>query len=237
MQARGVTTISYYQVDNPLIQLGDPLFLGLHDLARAEMSAKVVRKLDPMEKVGVLARVDGHVGIVEYTEIDDENRHRKDASGELVYWAGSIAIHAIDVAFARRIAADAEQYLPYHASAKKIPHVDAEGRAVAPREPNGNKLERFLFDALPAAERVALVEVARDEEYAPLKNASGGDSPQTAREALDAVARRWLAIGAIEVPADQWVEIDHARIDCEDDVRAGVRRAQDAGLVLASRTK
>jgi UDP-N-acetylglucosamine/UDP-N-acetylgalactosamine diphosphorylase len=237
MQARGVTTISYYQVDNPLIQLADPLFLGLHDLARAEMSAKVVRKLDPMEKVGVLARVDGHVGIVEYTEIDDENRHRKDASGELVYWAGSIAIHAIDVAFARRIAADAEQYLPYHASAKKIPHVDVEGRAVAPREPNGNKLERFLFDALPAAERVALVEVARDEEYAPLKNASGGDSPQTAREALDAVARRWLAIGAIEVPADQWVEIDHARIDCEDDVRAGVRRAQDAGLVLASRTK
>jgi hypothetical protein len=70
-----------------------------------------------------------------------------------------------------------------------------------------------------------------------VKNASGGDSPQTAREAIDAIARRWLAIASIEVPNDQWAEIDHARVDCEDDVRAGVRRAQDAGLVLASRTK
>jgi UDP-N-acetylglucosamine/UDP-N-acetylgalactosamine diphosphorylase len=237
MSARGITTISYYQVDNPLIQLADPVFLGLHDRAGAEMSAKVVRKLDPLEKVGVLACVDGQIGIVEYTEIDDEHRYQKDASGELVYWAGSIAIHALDVAFARRVAADAERYLPYHASAKKIPFVDADGRAVKPAEPNGHKLERFLFDALPAAQHVALVEVAREDEYAPVKNAAGGDSPQTAREALDALARRWLAVGAIEVPADQWVEIDHAQVDGEEDVRAGVRRAQDAGLILASRTK
>jgi len=237
MSTRGITTISYYQVDNPLIQLADPVFLGLHDLGGAEMSAKVVRKLDPLEKVGVLARVDGQIGIVEYTEIDDEHRYQKDTSGELVYWAGSIAIHALDVAFARRIAADAERYLPYHASAKKIPFVDADGRAVKPAEPNGHKLERFLFDALPAAQRVALVEVAREDEYAPVKNAEGGDSPQTARQALDALARRWLAVGAIEVPADQWVEVDHARVDGEEDMRAGVRRAQDAGLLLASRTK
>jgi UDP-N-acetylglucosamine/UDP-N-acetylgalactosamine diphosphorylase len=108
---------------------------------------------------------------------------------------------------------------------------------VKPAEPNGHKLERFLFDALPAARSVALVEVARDDEYAPVKNAEGNDSPQTAREALDAVARRWLDAGGIEVPADQWVEVDHSRIDGEEDVRAGVRRAQDAGLVLAARTK
>ncbi len=81
MSARGITTISYYQVDNPLIQLADPVFLGFHDEAGAEMSAKVVRKLDPLEKVGVLARVDGRVGIVEYTEIDDEHRYQKDADG------------------------------------------------------------------------------------------------------------------------------------------------------------
>ena len=237
MSARGITTISYYQVDNPLIQLADPVFLGLHDRAGAEMSAKVVRKLDPLEKVGVLAHVDGRIGIVEYTEIDDAHRYQKDASGELVYWAGSIAIHAIDVAFARRIAAEAERYLPYHASAKKIPFVDDAGNVVKPAEPNGHKLERFLFDALPAAQQVALVEVARADEYAPVKNAEGGDSPQTARSALDALVRRWLAVGAIEAPMDQWVEVDHARVDGEDDVRAGVRRAQDAGLVLAARTK
>ncbi len=84
---------------------------------------------------------------------------------------------------------------------------------------------------------MSLLEVARDGEYAPVKNAEGSDSPQTAREALDAVVRRWLAAGGVEVPADQWVEVDHARVDGEEDVRAGVRRAQDAGLVLAARTK
>lgn len=236
LERRGVTTISYYQVDNPLIQLADPVFLGLHDEAGAEMSAKVVCKIDPMEKVGVLARVDGKVGVVEYTEIDDAHRFAKDESGDLLYWAGSIAIHALETGFARRIAADAERHLPYHASAKKIPCVDAAGAPLKPNEPNGHKLERFLFDALPAAQRVTLVEVAREDEYAPLKNAQGGDSPATARAALDAVVRRWLAIGGIEVPEDQWVEVDHAKVDCEEDVRAHVRRAEDAGLVLAPRT-
>jgi len=236
LERRGVTTISYYQVDNPLIQLADPVFLGLHDDAGAEMSAKVVRKIDPMEKVGVLALVDGKVGVVEYTEIDDAHRFAKDDGGDLVYWAGSVAIHALEVGFARRIAADAERHLPYHASAKKIPFVDAAGNAVKPNEPNGHKLERFLFDALPAAQRVALVEVAREDEYAPLKNAQGGDSPATARAAIDAVVRRWLAAGGVEVPEDQWVEVDHAKVDCAEDVRAHVRRAEDAGLVLAPRT-
>ena len=236
LERRGVTTISYYQVDNPLIQLADPVFLGLHAQSGAEMSAKVVRKVDPMEKVGVLACVDGHVGVVEYTEIDDVHRFATDAAGELVYWAGSVAIHALDVAFARRIAADAERHLPFHASAKKIPFVGAAGATVKPTEPNGHKLERFLFDALPVARHVALLEVAREDEYAPLKNAEGTDSAATARVALDAVARRWLAIADIATPADRWVEIDHAKVDCAEDVRAHVRRAEDAGLVLAPRT-
>jgi UDP-N-acetylglucosamine/UDP-N-acetylgalactosamine diphosphorylase len=235
LERRGITTISYYQVDNPMIQLADPVFLGLHALTAADMSAKVVSKVDPMEKVGVLARVDGRVGVVEYTEIDDAHRFAKDERGDLLYWAGSIAIHALEVAFAHRVAKDAEHYLPYHASAKKIPYVDANGVAVKPAEPNGHKLERFLFDALPAAERVALVEVAREEEYAPLKNAEGGDSPATARAALDAIARRWLDAAGIATPADQWVEVDHARLDSIDDARAGIRRAADAGLALAPR--
>ncbi len=217
---RGITTISYYQVDNPLVPLADPVFLGLHALEGAEMSAKVVRKADPMEKVGVVARVDGRIGVVEYTEIDDEHRHLRDGTGALVYWAGSIAIHALDVSFARRVAADAEHLLPYHASAKKIPFVDPAGHRVRPAEPNGYKLERFLFDALPAASRVAILEIERVDEYAPVKNAEGGDSPETSRSALDALARRWLAAAGIEVPRDAWVELDHARIDGEDDLRA-----------------
>jgi UDP-N-acetylglucosamine/UDP-N-acetylgalactosamine diphosphorylase len=236
MERRGIRTLSYYQVDNPLIRLADPVFLGLHDLEQAEMSAKVVRKIDPMEKVGVVARVDGRIGVVEYTEIDDYHRNLRDADGELVYWAGSIAIHAIEVSFARRVAADAERMLPYHPSAKKIPCIDAEGRPVRPRSPNGYKLERFLFDALPAAKRVAVLEVERSEEYAPVKNAEGTDSPETSRRALDALARRWLAAANVEVPPDVWVELDHARIDGEDDAReSGVRSASDAMIRTAAR--
>jgi UDP-N-acetylglucosamine/UDP-N-acetylgalactosamine diphosphorylase len=233
---RGITTLSYYQVDNPLVPLVDPVFLGLHALTGAEMSAKVVRKIDPMEKVGVVARVDGRIGVVEYTEIDDPHRHLRDAANELVYWAGSIAVHALEVAFAGRVAADAERLLPYHASAKKIPFVDETGRRVEPREPNGHKLERFLFDALPAAERVALLEVDRREEYAPVKNSEGADSPATARAALDAQARRWLAGAGVTAPDDVWIELDHAWIDGEDDVRAlGVRSLPHEAIRLGPR--
>lgn len=237
MQRRGITTLSYYQVDNPLIRLLDPVFVGVHAAAAAEMSAKVVRKIDPMEKVGVLARIDGRIGIVEYTEIDDAHRFARDASGELVYWAGSIAIHLLEVDFVRRIAADAERHLPYHASAKKIPCTDASGAPLRPTEPNGHKLERFLFDALPFAARVSLLEVARDDEYAPVKNADGDDSPATARRALDRAARCWLAAAGISVPQDAWIEVDHARIDGDDDARAGIARAEDAGVVTAPRTQ
>ena len=236
LERRGITAIAYYQVDNPLVPLVDPVFLGFHALEDAQMSAKVVRKIDPMEKVGVVARIDGRIGVVEYTEIDDEHRNLRDASGELVYWAGSIAIHVLDVGFARQVAARAEQLLPYHASAKKIPFLDAQGRRVEPKEPNGYKLERFLFDALPAAERVAILEIEREDEYAPVKNAEGNDSPETARRALDALARRWLASANVAVPDDVWVELDHARIDCEDDVRAlGVHGLPHEAIRLAPR--
>jgi UDP-N-acetylglucosamine/UDP-N-acetylgalactosamine diphosphorylase len=233
---RGITTISYYQVDNPLVPIADPTFLGLHALEGAEMSAKVVRKLDPMERVGVLARVDGRIGVVEYTEIDDEHRHLRDTGGELVYWAGSIAVHTLDVGFAARVAADAEHLLPYHASAKKIPFVAADGTPVRPSEPNGHKLERFLFDALPAARRVAILEVERCEEYAPVKNAEGGDSPETSRRALDALARRWLGAASLSAPDDVWVELDQSRIDGEHDARAlGVRSLPHEAIRLAPR--
>jgi UDP-N-acetylglucosamine pyrophosphorylase len=107
---------------------------------------------------------------------------------------------------------------------------------VRPSEPNGHKLERFLFDALPSAARVSLLEVARDEEYAPVKNAEGDDSPATARRALDRVVRSWLALADIPAPQDAWIEVDHARLDGDDDARAGITR-EDVGVVSAPRTQ
>jgi UDP-N-acetylglucosamine/UDP-N-acetylgalactosamine diphosphorylase len=229
MERRGISTLFYHQVDNPLVRMADPVFLGFHARSAAEVSCKVVRKSDPEEKVGIVARVDGVPGVVEYTELDDERRHARDARGELVYWAGNVAIHVFETAFVRRLALEAGRWLPLHASLKKIPCVDAQGRPREPGEPNGRKLERFVFDALPAAKSVCVVEAERSAEFSPVKNASGADSPESARRDLVAQYAAWLAAGGLEVPRGACIEIDHSRIDGPDDARALGR----AGLTAA----
>jgi UDP-N-acetylglucosamine/UDP-N-acetylgalactosamine diphosphorylase len=234
MERRGVDTVFYYQVDNPLIRIADPGYLGFHFEAEAEMSCKVVRKRDPMEKVGVVARVDGKIGVVEYTEIDDEHRFETDEDGELVFWAGSVAIHIFSTAFIRRVAESADELLPYHASEKLISTIDDDGRLVTPTQPNGRKLERFVFDALGAARSVCLVEGDRHLDYSPIKNAQGADSATTARRDLIAVYRSWLDAAGIEMPKDgAAIEIDHSRIDGPDEARAlGIQRCAEAGDVI-----
>jgi len=221
MQRRGIDTLFYYQVDNPLVQICDPVYLGFHLGSGAEMSCKVIRKLDPMEKVGVLARANAETLVIEYTELTDECRHARDARGELRFWAGNLALHAFSLPFLRRVAGSADRWLRFHASVKKLPMVDGQGRPVAPREPNGRKLERFVFDALPAAHAVCVVETSRELEYAPVKNADGPDSPATVRRALTMRYRQWLAAAGIESPSPGTrIEIDHSRVDGEEDARA-----------------
>jgi UDP-N-acetylglucosamine/UDP-N-acetylgalactosamine diphosphorylase len=220
MERRGITTIFYYQVDNPLIAIGDPVFLGFHNGAGAEVSCKSLRKREPGEKMGVFARSDGRMCVVEYTEITPEHRDARDANGGLVYDAGNLAVHAFEVEFVRRVAAEAERWLPWHASAKKIPTIDATGAPVEPGEPNGLKLERFVFDALRAAETVCVVETGRDE-YEPVKNASGAESPQSSRRALTQRYRRWIEDAGLRAPGPaHQIEIDESRIAGADDLRA-----------------
>jgi UDP-N-acetylglucosamine/UDP-N-acetylgalactosamine diphosphorylase len=230
MADRGIDTLFYYQVDNPLVRIADPAFLGFHALAGAEAACKVVRKRDPAEKVGVVARIDGRIGILEYTEIDEALRGARAPDGELLFWAGSIAIHAFGREFLRRVARNADALLPYHASPKAIPCIDAEGRTRQPSQANGVKLERFVFDALPAALRVSVVETLRADEYAPVKNADGPDSPATARQALGELYRRWLAAAGIALPAGcRALEIDHSRVDGPEDATSlGIARAEQA---------
>jgi UDP-N-acetylglucosamine/UDP-N-acetylgalactosamine diphosphorylase len=234
MARRGIDTIFYYQVDNPLAPIGDPVLLGFHTEADAEMSCKVIRKCEPGEKLGVLAQVDGRIRVVEYTEIDDEHRDARDAAGELLHWAGNIALHAFCVDFVRRVAAEADRLLPYHSSAKAIPTIDADGNALKPDEPNGYKLERFVFDALAATERVCVVEARREEEYSPIKNADGTDSPLTARRDLSARYRSWLEQAGIDAPRPGLaIEIDESRVGGPEDLRAlGVRHFSEASDVV-----
>jgi UDP-N-acetylglucosamine/UDP-N-acetylgalactosamine diphosphorylase len=234
MEQRGIDTVFYYQVDNPLIRIADPEYLGFHLESEAEMSCKVIGKQDPMEKVGVVARIGGRVGIVEYTEIDEEHRLARDQDGELVYWAGNAAIHVLSTAFIRRVASNADELLPYHASEKKIPTVDENGSPVQPSQPNGRKLERFVFDALGATEKVCLVEGDRPIDYSPIKNAEGKDSPMTARADLISLYQSWLETAKIDFPrGGAAIELDHSRIDSpEDACQLGIQRCEEAGDLI-----
>jgi len=231
MQSRGIETIFYYQVDNPLIRMADPSYVGFHIDANAEVSSKVVRKRNAAEKMGVVAEIDGRLGIVEYTELDDVLAEATDASGELLYWAGNIAVHLFQVPFVRRVAAEAEAHLPLHPSKKKIPFVDDSGTSIAPNAPNGYKLERFVFDALPHAKGNCVVEARRSEEFSPVKNAAGEDSPESTRRDLMAEYSRWFVSAGVELPANMACsfEVDHSRIDCAEDISEnGIRTTDDA---------
>ena len=199
------------------------------------MSCKVIRKIDPAEKMGVVARVNGRVGVVEYTEIDDEQRDARDSEGELLYWAGNLAVHAFDTSFVRRVTDQADSLLPFHASAKKIPALDAEGNALSPREPNGHKLERFVFDALAAARGVCVVEARRSEEYSPVKNAEGSDSPAHGPSRPGRPVSH-LARGSgrgASRPPTAVIEIDESRVGgCEDLRSLGIHSAEQAGDII-----
>ena len=211
MARRGVTQISYFQVDNPNVRCVDPLFLGLHLQDGAEMSSKMIRKVDPKEKVGVFCTVAGRPHVIEYSDLPDALAERRDENGALHFDAGSIAIHIIEVAFARRLTEGKGDRLalPFHRAEKVVPYVDpATGEQVNPAQPNAVKLERFIFDALPLAKRTVILETDRVEEFAPIKNAGGTDSPESSKRLQTERAARWLAAHGVEIPRNAKGEVD-----------------------------
>jgi UDP-N-acetylglucosamine/UDP-N-acetylgalactosamine diphosphorylase len=201
LAARGVHHVFYFQVDNPLVKVCDPGFVGRHAAAQSEASSKVVAKTDPAEKVGVLVSTGGRCSIIEYTLLPKHLAERREPTGELSFRAGSPAIHLFGTHFLERVTRTAAGSLPYRTALKAVTHYDPlTGRTVAPAgaEPTAVKFERFIFDALPHAERWLAVETPRAEEFAPIKNASGPDSPETARAAQIALHTEWLRRAGID---------------------------------------
>ena len=204
MAARGVRHISYFQVDNPMVPVADTVFIGEHIRTGSEMSSKVLAKREPLEKLGVFGYINGQLRVVEYSDMSEGLQRTRLADGSLKYAFGSIAVHIIDVDFARRMAsAD----LPFHVARKRIPHLGEDGRAVEPKQPNGVKFERFVFDGIPHALNPLVMEVERADEFAPVKNFAGDDSPDTARAAMMAQHRGWLRQAGVDVSDDTAVEI------------------------------
>jgi UDP-N-acetylglucosamine/UDP-N-acetylgalactosamine diphosphorylase len=199
LRGRGVRHLFYLQVDNPLVRIGDPAFLGHHIGQRSEASSKVVPKLGPTDKMGIIVQVDDRCTIIEYSDLPAELAHEKDETGRLRLWAGNPAIHVFDVEFLGRVTRGAER-IPFHIARKKVPHIDEQGRPVQPTTENALKFERFVFDVLPLAARWIVVEATREGEFAPLKNAEGADSPTAVKQAISELVAGWLEEAGLTAP-------------------------------------
>ncbi len=199
LESRGIRHVFYFQVDNPLVKVCDPAFLGTHVTVGSAASSKVVYKEDPSEKVGVLAVIAGRCTIIEYSDMPAEMAEEREADGRLRFRAGNPAIHLFDVGFLRRVTSTGG--LTYHIARKKVAYFDPDTeRVISPTSENALKFELFIFDALPLADRWVVVETSRAEEFAPLKNATGADSPDSARQALMRLHADWLESAGISVP-------------------------------------
>ncbi len=203
MRTRGIEHISYFQVDNPLVKPIDPLFVGLHIETGSEMSSKAVAKAHDLERVGNFCVADGKLMVIEYSDLPKELAHARNPDGTRRFDAGSIAIHVLLRTFVERVTrADAAAQLPWHRADKKVTIVDSRGNAATPTAPNVVKLETFVFDAIPLAKNPLVLYTLREEEFSPVKNAEGTDSPATARRDLVRRAARWLETCGCRIPWD-----------------------------------
>ena len=220
MKKRGIKSVFFFQVDNPLVEIADPAFIGYHVMQKSEYSLKLCAKRDPKEKVGVPMKFGDCHRMVEYTEMTDEQCNRRDKSGKLYFLYGSPAIHVFDRSFLER---EASKQMPLHLAFKKIPFVDASGKVVKPSEPNGYKFEKFIFDILPNAKVAAFLAFDQKDEFSPVKNAEGGDSPATCKADLQAKWRKWLDACGVKVDASVPLEIDPAyALDASDIRKNGI---------------
>ena len=178
----GIELLNVFSVDNVLQRICDPVFIGATLLEGQTVGAKVVRKNDPDEKVGVMCLEDGRPSIIEYYDLTDKLRDQVNDKGERVYNFGVILNYLFHVDELEKIV---NESLPYHVVEKKIPCLDRDGKEVKPELPNGYKFEQLVLDMIHLAKSCLPFEVDREREFAPVKNRTGVDSVETARTLLE----------------------------------------------------
>jgi len=197
-RSRGIRHLFYHQVDNPLVRTCDPTFIGHHINENSSFSSKAVAKRSPEEKVGVFCKIGESNRIIEYTELGDAEREALNKDGLLTFRAGNIATHVIDLDFISPVGSSSDIELPFHVARKAVRHWQ-EGASREADFPNSVRFERFIFDLLPQAPKTVIVEADRQQEFAPVKNLEGSDSPDQTRKALQRQWADWLEGMGVEL--------------------------------------
>ena len=179
MKTRGIEWVFIGGVDNVLVNMVDPVLVGVAIVNKMLAAGKSVVKAGPHEKVGVFCKRNGRPSVVEYSEISPEMAEATGKDGELLYGESHILCNLFSIKAIEQIS---KNTLPYHSAFKKAKYLDQNGNLVVSDKPNAYKFEAFLFDAFESLDDMAILRVKREEEFAPVKNASGVDSPETARE-------------------------------------------------------
>jgi UDP-N-acetylglucosamine/UDP-N-acetylgalactosamine diphosphorylase len=202
MRKRNIEHISYFQVDNPLVPVLNPVFIGLHYLKNSDVSSRVLKKRCPEEKLGLFCRVNGKIKVIEYSDLPLSLAVKKNSDGSFVFDAGSPAIHIFKREFIESLTVGHRIKLPWHKAVKKIKCLDLSDTTNSVHESVGIKFETFIFDTIPFAENPLLIEGCRKDEFAPVKNRSGEDSPETCRQALIFKDAEKLLKADVDVPFD-----------------------------------
>lgn len=205
MNRRGTKYLHAHSVDNILIKVADPIFIGYCVKQNADCAAKVVEKSHPNEAVGVVCMVDGKYQVVEYSEITQSTAELRNADGRLTFNAGNICNHFFTTTFLNKIGSTFEKELKLHVAKKKIPFIDNSGKRITPDKVNGIKIEKFIFDVFEFAENFATVEVPRNEEFSALKNAdsAGKDCASTSRTDIYNLHRKYIEKAGGNVDGDE----------------------------------
>lgn len=177
MKKRNIEWIFIGPVDNPLAGMVDEVLIGLSEKQHSMSAGKSVIKANPSEKVGVFCLKNGKPSVIEYTEISEEMANRLDEKGGLAFGESHINCNMFNIKGIEKIGAEK---LPYHVAYKKASYMDENGEIIIPEEPNAYKFESFIFDAFEKLDNMTILRVRREDEFAPVKNATGTDSPETA---------------------------------------------------------
>ena len=179
MKEKGIKWVFIGSVDNALLKMADTILLGMAIDKKVQIASKSVVKANPHERVGVFCKMNGHPKVIEYTELPEKMAEEVDDEGELKYGESHIMCNLYTIEAIEKIS---KETLIYHSAFKKNAYIDENGKEVIPQEPNSYKFESFIFDAFELFDDIAILRGKREDDFAPVKNKDGVDSPKTAKE-------------------------------------------------------